>query len=259
MKITIVKVGGKVVEEPESLNALLNDFANIVGAKILVHGGGRSATKLSERLGIETKMVDGRRITDRETLDVVTMVYAGLVNKTIVAELQKRNINAIGLCGADLDLIHSVKRPLKNGIDYGYVGDVKRVETGVLASLIEQGAIPVVSPITHDGNGQLLNTNADTIASELARALACSEDLEVNLIYCFEKPGVLMDAEDDSTVISSMTYAEFQEYKETGVVAAGMIPKLDNGFDAIRIGVKSVMITNTDGLKTGRGTVLLKE
>lgn len=259
MKITIIKVGGKVVEEPESLNALLNDFSNIVGAKILVHGGGRSATKLSERLGIETKMVDGRRITDRETLDVVTMVYAGLVNKTIVAELQKRNVNAIGLCGADLDLIHSAKRPLKNGIDYGFVGDVKRVETGVLATLIDQGAIPVVSPITHDGNGQLLNTNADTIASELARALSCSEDFEVSLIYCFEKPGVLMDAEDDTTVISSMTYAEFQEYKETGVVAAGMIPKLDNGFDAIRVGVKTVMITNTEGLKTGRGTMLLKE
>lgn len=257
MKLSVIKVGGKVVEETATLNTLLDDFKNIVGAKLLVHGGGRSATKLSERLGIETKMVEGRRITDGETLDVVTMVYAGLVNKNIVAQLQKRNVNAIGLCGADLNLIYSAKRPLMNGIDYGFVGDVKEVDTSVLLSLIDQGAVPVVSPITHDGNGQLLNTNADTIASELARALACSNNLEVNLIYCFEKPGVLMNPEDDSTVIPSMTYDEFQQYKEEGVVAEGMIPKLDNGFNALRLGVKRVMITNTEGLRNGRGTLLL--
>ncbi len=253
MNLTIVKVGGKVVEEPESLNTLLNDFAAIAGNKILVHGGGRSATKLSERLGIEAKMVEGRRITDAATLEVVTMVYAGLVNKNIVAQLQKRNVNAIGFSGADLDIVRSVKRPVKT-IDYGFVGDVVGVQTDVLASLIEQGAVPVFSPITHDGNGQLLNTNADTIASELARALA--RVCNVTLIYCFEKPGVMLNPDDDKSVIRSLTYDEFKEYQESGVIVDGMIPKLDNGFEALRQGVKYVVIANTDGLKNGGGTRL---
>jgi acetylglutamate kinase len=254
VKLTIIKVGGKVVEEPESLNTLLDDFSAIAGNKILVHGGGRSATKLSERLGIEAKMVDGRRITDAQTLDVVTMVYAGLVNKNIVAQLQKRNLNAIGFTGADLDIITSVKRPVKT-IDYGFVGDVKSVQTEVLLSLIEQGAVPVVSPIGHDGNGQLLNTNADTIASELARAF--SRECDVTLVYCFEKPGVLLNADDDTTVIPTLDYKLFKQYQEEDIIVEGMIPKLDNGFDALRCGVKSVVITNTDGLRRGGGTTLV--
>ncbi len=253
MNVTIVKVGGKVVEESESLNALLDDFAHIAGNKILVHGGGRSATKLSERLGIEAKMVDGRRITDAATLEVVTMVYAGLVNKNIVAQLQKRNVNAIGFTGADLDVVRSVKRPVKD-IDYGFVGDVTSVGIEALISIFEQGAVPVFSPITHDGKGQLLNTNADTIASELACALA--RECNVTLIYCFEKPGVLLDPNDDKSVIPSLSYEEFKEYQESGVIVDGMIPKLDNGFNAIRQGVKYVVISNVEGLKNGGGTRL---
>lgn len=254
MNLTIIKVGGKVVEDPESLDALLNDFAVIAANKLLVHGGGRSATKLSERLGIEPKMVDGRRITDAATLEVVTMVYAGLVNKNIVAKLQKRHVNAVGLTGADLDLIRAKKRPVAD-IDYGFVGDVVGVQTEVLLSLIEQNAVPVVSPITHDGAGQLFNTNADTIASELAVALA--SDCHVTLVFCFEKPGVLLDPNDESTVIPSLTYSEFLEYKANGVIADGMIPKLENGFIALRKGVKNIVITNTAGIKNGGGTHLL--
>lgn len=254
MKLTIIKVGGKVVEEEQSLQTLLNDFAAIDGNKLLVHGGGRSATKLSARLGIEAQMVEGRRITDAATLEVVTMVYAGLVNKNIVAQLQKRGVNAIGLTGADLNIIKSVKRPVKI-IDYGFVGDVVSVQIDVLLSLISQGAVPVMSPITHDCNGQLLNTNADTIASELARALGAAA--ETTLVYCFEKPGVLLDANDDTSVIPTLTYDKFKEYQQSGVIVEGMIPKLDNGFAALRNGVASVVITNTDGLKNGGGTRLV--
>lgn len=254
MELTIIKVGGAVVEDSTTLNTLLDDFATMQGNKLLVHGGGRAADKMLNRLGVEIKKVDGRRITDKETIDVVTMVYAGLVNKNIIAQLQKRKVNALGFTGADLNIILSHKRPVKT-IDYGFVGDVDSVQTEVLFSLIEQGAVPVVSPITHDGNGQLLNTNADTIASELARALAKS--CNVTLVYCFEKPGVLMNANDDNSVIETLTYDKFKEYQASGIINEGMIPKLDNGFDAIRMGVKSVVITNTDGLKTGGGTRLM--
>lgn len=253
MELTIIKVGGAVVEDNNSLNALLNDFASIDGPKILVHGGGRAADKMLNRLGVEIKKVDGRRITDEQTIEVVTMVYAGLVNKNIVAQLQKRGINALGFSGADLNIIRSVKRPVQT-IDYGFVGDVVGVQTDVLFSLISQGAVPVVSPITHDGNGMLLNTNADTIASELARALA--KECSVKLVYCFEKPGVLLDAADDNSVIAEFTYEKFKEYQQLGIINAGMIPKLDNGFDAIRKGVSSVVITNTDGIKNNSGTKL---
>ena len=254
MELTIVKVGGAVVEDKTTLEVLLNDFAAIEGPKILVHGGGRAADKMLNKLGVEIKKVEGRRITDEATIEVVTMVYAGLVNKNIVAQLQRRGVNAMGFTGADLNIIKSHKRPVKT-IDYGYVGDVESVQTEVLFSLIEQGAVPVVSPITHDGNGQLLNTNADTIASELSRALAAS--CPVTLVYCFEKPGVLLDANDDSSVIATLTYDKFKEYQASGVINEGMIPKLDNGFEAIRKGVKSVVITNTEGLKKGGGTRLV--
>ena len=253
MEITLIKVGGAVVEDKATLNTLLDDFAAMNGSKILVHGGGRAADKILNRLGVEIKKIDGRRITDQDTIDVVTMVYAGLVNKNIIAQLQKRNVNALGFTGADLNIILSHKRPVKT-IDYGFVGDVESVHTDVLLSLIRQGAVPVVSPITHDGKGQLLNTNADTIASELSRALA--KTCDVTLVYCFEKPGVLMDANDDTSVIETLTYDKFKEYQACGIINEGMIPKLDNGFDAIRMGVKSVVITNTDGLKNNGGTRL---
>ena len=197
-QLKVIKVGGKIVEETDTLNVLLNDYAKVEGRKILVHGGGRSATKMSAQLGIETQMIDGRRVTDAETLKVVTMVYAGLVNKTIVAALQARDINAIGVCGADAGIILSNKRPA-NPIDYGYVGDVVKVDGDMLASLLQGGTYPVVAPITHDGKGNLLNTNADTIASEVAKGVA--EKFDVTLIYCFEKPGVLMDENDDNSVL----------------------------------------------------------
>ncbi len=254
MNVTVVKVGGKVIEDETSLDALLKDFSSIAGNKILVHGGGKLATTLSERLGVETKMVDGRRITDAQTLDVVTMVYAGLCNKKIVAKLQKRNVNAIGFSGADLDLIRSKKRAVKD-IDYGFVGDVTAVESDVLLTLFDMGATPVISPITHDGKGQLLNTNADTIASEVACSLARSQ-CNVTLMYCFEKPGVLSDANDDKSVIPSITYEEFKQYQEEGVISEGMIPKLDTGFDALKQGVKYVVITDVKGVKGIGGTRL---
>ena len=255
-QLTIIKVGGKVVEESASLNELLNDFVLLPGLKLLVHGGGRSATKISEQLGIETTMVKGRRVTDAETLKVVTMVYAGLVNKTIVASLQARGCNAIGLTGADMDLIRSKKR-VGGEVDYGFVGDVVAVQTEQIAQLIADGVVPVVAPITHDGTGQLLNTNADTMASALATALA--QVFEVDLVYCFEKPGVMMDQNDESSVISTLDKAMFQKLQNEGIIVEGMIPKLDNGFASIDAGVRKVVITNIEGMKDGNlgGTALI--
>lgn len=255
-QLTIIKVGGKVVEESASLNELLNDFVLLPGLKLLVHGGGRSATKISEQLGIETTMVKGRRVTDAETLKVVTMVYAGLVNKTIVASLQARGCNAIGLTGADMDLIRSKKR-VGGEVDYGFVGDVVAVQTEHIAQLIADGVVPVVAPITHDGTGQLLNTNADTMASALATALA--QVFEVDLVYCFEKPGVMMDQNDESSVISTLDKAMFQKLQNEGIIVEGMIPKLDNGFASIDAGVRKVVITNIEGMKDGNlgGTALI--
>ncbi len=244
-KLTVVKVGGKIVEEEQSLRQLLADFKSISGNKILVHGGGRSATTIAAKLGIETQMVDGRRITDKAMLDVVTMVYAGLVNKNIVAGLQAMGCNAVGFCGADMDIIRSVKRPVKE-IDYGFVGDVVDVNTDELQLLVEQGVTPVMAPLTHDGKGQLLNTNADTIASELAVGLA--RDFDVNLVYCFEKDGVLSDPDDDNSIIHELNMELYREYKADGSIAAGMIPKLDNSFKALSNGVKSVVITNANNL-----------
>jgi acetylglutamate kinase len=244
-KLTLVKVGGKIVEEEQSLKQLLADFNSISGNKVLVHGGGRSATAIAKQLNIETKMVDGRRITDKPMLDVVTMVYAGLVNKNIVAGLQAFGCNAVGFCGADMDIIRSVKRPVKE-IDYGFVGDVVDVNTDELRLLLEQGVTPVIAPLTHNGKGMLLNTNADTIASELAIGL--SEHFNVNLVYCFEKDGVLSNPDDDSSVIHELDMQLYRQYKEDGTIAAGMIPKLDNAFRALGNGVKSVVITNATNL-----------
>jgi acetylglutamate kinase len=253
--LIIIKVGGQIVEAESSLRSLLKDFSRIAGGKILVHGGGKSATSLAEKLGIETEMVDGRRITDAETLKVATMVYAGLVNKNIVAGLQALGNNAIGLCGADLDIIRAAKRPV-GAIDYGFVGDINWVNNQAFFDLIENGSVPVIAPITHDGKGSLLNTNADNIASELARSL-CSR-YELRLIYCFEKPGVLMNESDEKSVIPEINPVLFEELKAQGVICGGMIPKLESGFNALRRGVSAVVITNAQGISGGlRGTRLV--
>ncbi len=241
-KVTVVKVGGKIVEEEASLAKLLDDFATIEGYKVLVHGGGRSATKIAALLGIESQMVNGRRITDKETLKVVTMVYGGLVNKSIVAGLQARGVNALGLTGADMDVIRSAKRPVKE-VDYGYVGDVKKVGGDCLSTLIQANIVPIMAPLTHDGNGNILNTNADTIAGETAKALAAHFD--VKLVFCFEKNGVLRDENDDDSVISSINPEEFKQYVASNIIQGGMIPKLENSFDAISAGVGEVVITSS--------------
>jgi acetylglutamate kinase len=252
-KLTIIKVGGKIVEEPASLQRLLDDFAAIDGPKVLVHGGGRSATKIAAQLGIESQMVNGRRITDSAMLQVVTMVYGGLVNKNIVAGLQARNINAVGLTGADMNVILSDKRPVKD-IDYGFVGDVKQVDGKRLAALLNDGIIPVMAPLTHDGNGNMLNTNADTIAAETAKGLAPYFD--VTLIYCFEKKGVLRDENDDDSVITEITPQQFKQLVEQGIIQGGMIPKLENAFQAINAGVKQVVITSAVAIDGQGGTVI---
>ena len=252
-KLTVIKVGGKIVEEEDSLKSLLADFSAIEGKKVLVHGGGRSATAIAALLGIESKMVNGRRITDAETLKVVTMVYAGLVNKTIVARLQALGVNALGLTGADLNYMRSDKRPVKE-VDYGFVGDVKEVNSELLADLISKGVVPVLAPLTHDKQGNMLNTNADTIAGEAAKAL--SKHFDVTLMYCFEKKGVLKDENDDDSVIPEITRPLFDEYVENGIIQGGMIPKLENSFEAISAGVTKVVITKASEINGNCGTVI---
>lgn len=253
-KLTIIKVGGKIVEEEDSLKQLLHDFSKIDGFKILVHGGGRSATKIAERLGIESKMVDGRRITDSETLQVVTMVYGGLVNKNIVAGLQSLGVNALGLTGADMDIIRSDKRPVKD-IDYGFVGDVKKVKGDVLKLLIDQNIVPIIAPLSHDGKGNMLNTNADTMAAETAQAM--SQYYDVSLVYCFEKKGVLMNEHDDDSVIPQLDKASYQKYVQEGIIQGGMLPKLENAFKSIEKGVSEVVITKASEIGKGKGTVII--
>ena len=250
-KLTIIKVGGKIVEEEETLQRLLTDFAAIPGKKLLVHGGGRSATRLAAQLGIESQMVNGRRITDADTLRVVTMVYGGLVNKNIVAGLQAHGVNALGLTGADMNVIRSHKRPVKD-VDYGFVGDVDEVNAEFLGKLISEGVVPVMAPLTHDGKGNILNTNADTIAGETAKGLAPYFD--VTLIYCFEKKGVLRDEADDNSVIADINRQQFTELVGQGVLQGGMIPKLENAFQAIDAGVKEVIITAANAIDGHQGT-----
>lgn len=250
----MVKVGGKVVEEPESFENFLDQFTKISSNKILVHGGGRTATKIASRLGIETKMIEGRRITDAKMLEVITMVYGGLINRQIVAALQARGTNAIGLTGADLNLVSAKKRPVKE-IDYGFVGDVEDVNSREIRMLINENVVPVIAPLTHDGKGKLLNTNADTIASEIAVEL--SGYFDVRLIYCFEKKGVLLDAKDDKSIIYDLNNELYDKYKRAEIINAGMIPKLDNGFRAKRNGVKEVLITNASSLAYGVGTRII--
>ena len=253
-KITIVKVGGAVVEDEAQLTQLLKDFSAIEGRKVLVHGGGRRATQVAASLGIESKMVEGRRITDADMLQVVTMVYGGLVNKNLVARLQANGVNALGLTGADIDIIRSHKRPLKNGIDYGFVGDVDRADGRMLSRLIEEGITPVVAPLTHDGEGHILNTNADTIASETAKALAPYYD--VTLIFSFEKKGVLRNPNDDDSVIPTITRADFIRYKADGTISGGMLPKIENALSAIDAGVCRVIITLATAIDGTAGTVI---
>lgn len=253
-KLTIVKVGGAIVEDEVQLSQLLKDFSAIKGKKVLVHGGGRKATQVATQLGIESKMVDGRRITDADMLNVVTMVYGGLVNKNLVARLQACGVNALGLTGADMNVIRSHKRPLKNGIDFGYVGDVDKADGEILSRLIEVGITPVMAPLTHDGQGHILNTNADTIASETAKALAPIYD--VTLIFSFEKKGVLSNPDDDDSVISTITRSDFIKYKADGTISGGMIPKIENAFSAIDAGVKQVIITLATAIDGKSGTII---
>ena len=253
-KITIIKVGGKIVEEHESLNSLLDRFAQIEGRKVLIHGGGRSATRIAERLGIESRMVGGRRITDSDTLQVVTMVYGGLVNKNIVAQLQARGVNALGLTGADCNIIRAHKRPVGE-VDYGFVGDVDRADGAMLSRLIEQGIVPIIAPLTHDGNGNMLNTNADTMASETAKAL--SAHYETRLIYSFEHPGVMRDPDDAASLIPTITRESYRTLLADGTVSGGMIPKIDNAFNAIENGVREVIITRADAIDGIQGTHII--
>lgn len=253
-KITVIKVGGKIVEEQATLAGLLNRFAAIEGNKVLIHGGGRSATRIAAQLGIESRMVDGRRITDRKMLEVVTMVYGGLVNKNIVAGLQARGINALGLTGADCNIIRAHKRPVKS-VDYGFVGDVEAADGAMLSKFIEQGITPIVAPLTHDGKGNLLNTNADTMAAETAKALAAHYD--VTLIYCFEFPGVMRNPEDESSLIATITRESYAALLADGTVNGGMIPKIDNAFNAIESGVGRVIITRADAIDGTQGTHII--
>lgn len=255
-KLTVVKVGGAIVEDEAQLNQLLKDFSAISGKKVLVHGGGRRATQVAKQLGIETQMVNGRRITDAQMLQVVTMVYGGLVNKNLVARLQTNGVNALGLTGADANVIQAHKRPVKDGIDYGYVGDVDKASGDTLHHLIEAGITPVMAPLTHDMQGNILNTNADTIASETAKALAPFYD--VTLIFSFEKRGVLSNPDDEDSVIPTITRDDFQRLKADGTVAGGMLPKLENAFNAIAAGVKAVNITLATAIDGKHGTFIVE-
>lgn len=241
-KLSIVKIGGNIIEEDAALSAFLKLFANLEGKKILVHGGGKRATQVASKLGIASQMVNGRRITDAETLEVITMVYGGLVNKNIVAQLQALDINAIGLTGADANSITSDKRPVKE-VDFGFVGDVKNVNHNAIDKLIAADFTPVFCAITHDGSGQLLNTNADTITSQVA--VGMSNLYDVSIYYCFELNGVLKDINDKNSVIKHIDSALYKELLEQGIIADGMLPKLENCFNALSHGVKTINMGNT--------------
>lgn len=241
-KLSIIKIGGNIIEDEASLNTFLQLFANLEGHKILVHGGGKRATLIASKLGINSKLIDGRRITDAETLEVITMVYGGLVNKNIVAKLQALNIDALGLTGADINSIQSVKRPIQK-IDYGFVGDVKQIASSSIDKLIQANFTPVFCAITHDKKGQLLNTNADTIANTIAAGM--SRIYDTSIYYCFELNGVLQDFNDKESVIKNINAESYKELLEKGIISDGMIPKIDNCFDALQNGVQKVYIGNT--------------
>lgn len=253
-KLSVVKIGGAVLEDPEMRTSFLEDFEQLKGDKILVHGGGRIATEVGNKLGIQAQMVEGRRVTDDATIDVVTMVYAGLVNKQLVADLQRRGLNAIGLTGADGNIIRSVKRPVTKGIDYGWVGDPAEVNSPFIQNLVSSGALPVIAPITHDKEGHLLNTNADTMAATLALALA--GHYEVALVVTFELEGIMRDIQDQNSVIPVLQEGEYQALKSAGAIHSGMVPKLDNGFNALKGGVSSLRICKFDQIHTTNGSFL---
>lgn len=248
---TILKVGGAVVEEPASLAILLEQFCSIPGPKVLVHGGGRTATNLAKQLGIESQMVGGRRITDAKMLKVVTMVYGGLVNKNIVTQLQARGVNALGLTGADMNLVRAHRRPITpEGVDFGFVGDVDSADGTQLLHLLEMGFTPVIAPLTHDGQGHMLNINADTMAQTVAVALSAVAP-KTTLTYCFELPGVLRNASDPTSIIPHITEDSFKAFVADGTISGGMIPKLENAFAALKAGVASVRITCIHNLQGG--------
>ncbi len=254
----IIKIGGNVIDNEEFLHQFLEDFAQIEAHTVLIHGGGKVATQIGEKLGIEAQMVDGRRVTDAKTLQLVTMVYGGLINKKVVALLQKFGKNACGFTGADGNLIQAHKRPVKT-VDYGFVGDVDTVNSTFLDTVLNSEITPIIAPLTHDSQGNMLNTNADTIASTVAVAMA--NKYQVHLVYCFELKGVLRDFDDKSSVINSISFDQYQQLKEAGVISKGMIPKMDNSFDAIKNGVKSVIICHAEDLLNivsgeTKGTVL---
>lgn len=263
-KLYVIKIGGNIIDDEAKLSSFLESFAMVKGKKILVHGGGKLATRIAEAMGVQQQMIDGRRITDTETLKIVTMVYAGYINKNIVAQLQSQNCNAIGLSGADGNAILAHKR--EAAIDYGFAGDIDEVNTEFLHELVQSNNALVIAPITHDGKGQLLNTNADTIAQETAKAM--SRIYEVNLIYSFEKSGVLLDVNDESSVIKSITPSKYEELKNPpsggrGAIFAGMIPKLDNAFAAVKNGVHKVIIGRAEELheliNRTKGTAIVNE
>ena len=244
--IKVVKIGGNIVDNPLKLDKFLQDFASVGGGKVLIHGGGKIATAISKSLGIETQMINGRRVTDLETLKVVTMVYAGGVNKSIVNKLNSLDCRCVGLSGADGDLIVSNKRS-PEPIDYGYVGDPKSVNVELLTLLSSNGYTIVIAPITSSGDGELLNTNADTVAQTIAVAMAAGDEA-VELVYCFEKQGVLMDVEDDDSVIAQVDGESFEKLKLDGVIVDGMLPKLENAFKAIDSGVGRVVICSAENI-----------
>lgn len=253
--INVVKIGGNVIDNAEALTRFIDDFAKLEAPKILIHGGGKLATRLSEKLEIETKMIDGRRVTDRQTLDIVTMVYAGLINKQIVAGLQAAGCNAIGLSGADANVVPAVRRsPVP--IDFGFVGDIDaaKINSDFIATLLEAGVSPVFCAITHDGEGSLLNSNADSVAS--AVAVAASRIAPTDMHFCFEKLGVLRDVDDPDSLIAEIRPDSYRELRESGVVNKGMIPKIDNAFCAVEKGVKSVTIKHSDNLLSNVGTII---
>ncbi len=249
--LTIIKIGGKLLDHKTTLHDTITAFAKIDRPKILVHGGGKRASEFSQKLGVKTQMINGRRITDEATLEIATMVYAGLINKQLVSLLQKMNCNAIGFSGADGNLIRSQKRPVQE-VDFGFVGDVEQVNTSLLVTLLKQGIVPVFCAITHDGNGQLLNTNADTIAATLATAL--SNYFKVSLKFCFEKEGVLADPTDETSVFRDLSKKDYAFYQENGIISDGMIPKLDNAFTAKKSNVHKVVICGPNGILEQKGT-----
>jgi len=254
-EVTIYKIGGGIIDEPAELTSFLHLLAQGSGLKILVHGGGKGASTLMRELGLSPQLINGRRVTDAATLDIVTMFYAGKTNKQVVAELQRQGINALGLSGADGNIIQGIKRPVKD-IDYGFVGDLVpgSINAGLLRQLLSAGIMPVLCPIIHDGQGQLLNTNADTIASAVAVALA--DAYTVKLHYCFEKNGVLRDVTDEQSVIAEINSIKYTELKEQGIIADGMLPKLENAFAALRQGVSQVIIGHARNINNSLHTVL---